>query len=71
MQDGTSNISLSSGRHIPGSVIVSGGLGALGLVTSLWLGVLGKSDIWLIGRLGRTREDAACLCGVMNFFSRL
>ena len=43
-----------------GAVIVTGGLGTLGMLMAAWLaghGSLNGSDIWLLGRSGRTAGD--------------
>lgn len=37
-----------------GSVLITGGLGALGALAAQWLSNLGCCDPWLLGRTGRT-----------------
>ena len=42
--------------HVQGTVVVTGGLGALGTVMATWLTWLGVCDLWLLGRSGRTGQ---------------
>lgn len=47
------------GDHLSGSILVTGGLGALGVLVAAWLARLGFSvgSLWLLGRSGRTSGD--------------
>eukprot|EP00887_Chlorella_sp_A99_P003342 scaffold26.g3342.t1 len=40
--------------HLHGSVVVTGGLGALGSIVACWLAGWSSCDLWLLGRSGRT-----------------
>lgn len=40
-----------------GSIVVTGGLGALGTVVAVWLATDGGYDLWLLGRSGRSGEQ--------------
>ena len=40
--------------QLSGSVLITGGLGALGSLAAHWLSGLGSCDAWLLGRSGRT-----------------
>jgi hypothetical protein len=44
--------------HLAGAIIVTGGMGALGALVATWLVGLGASNIWLLGRSGRTSGDS-------------
>ncbi len=37
-----------------GSIVMTGGMGALGTVVAQWLAGLGGCELWLLGRTGRT-----------------
>lgn len=41
-------------RFLHGSILVTGGMGALGTVVAQWLAGLGGCELWLLGRTGRT-----------------
>lgn len=43
-------------EHLAGTIVVTGGMGALGTVVAQWLTSLGGCDLWLLGRSGRTSE---------------
>lgn len=43
-----------AGSFLGGSVVVTGGMGALGTVVAQWLAGLGGCELWLLGRTGRT-----------------
>lgn len=40
-----------------GSIVVTGGLGALGTMVAVWLATDGGYDLWLLGRSGRSGEQ--------------
>ena len=53
-------VSTAAAKHLDGAVIITGGLGALGALTSAWLcGTSSQSDLWLLGRSGRASESHA------------
>ena len=43
--------------HLAGAMVVTGGMGALGALVATWLAGLGASNVWLLGRSGRTSGD--------------
>ena len=44
-------------QHLAGSVVITGGMGALGTLMATWLAALGAPKLWLLGRSGRTSGD--------------
>lgn len=48
-----------------GSVVVTGGMGALGTVVAQWLAGLGGCELWLLGRTGRTGGLSWLMAGVL------
>lgn len=44
-------------HHLAGSVVITGGMGALGTLMATWLAPLGAPKLWLLGRSGRTSGD--------------
>ena len=44
-------------RHLTGSIIITGGMGALGTLMATWLAALGAPKLWLLGRSGRVSGD--------------
>lgn len=52
-------ISSEMAQHLTGSVVITGGMGALGTLMATWLCNLGGTPtLWLLGRSGRTSGDS-------------
>ena len=48
--------SAEAAAYLSGSIVVTGGMGALGTLVAQWLTTLGGCNLWLLGRSGRTSE---------------